>query len=97
MDLFDLADHGGSVSESLRRFTVETALVVGVETDLLFPIEQQQELAEGLSGSGCNVQFARLPSLQGHDSFLVDMDRFRPVIGEFLSGLPSRAARVEDE
>jgi homoserine O-acetyltransferase len=87
MDLFDLADHGGSVSEALRRFTVERALIVGVETDMLFAIEQQQELAEGLAANDREVHFARLPSLQGHDSFLVDMDRFRPVIGEFLSQL----------
>ena len=87
MDLFDLADHGGSVAEALKRFTVEQALVMGVETDLLFPIEQQQELAEGLVVGGRAIQFVRLPSLQGHDSFLVDMDRFRPVIAEFLSGL----------
>jgi homoserine O-acetyltransferase/O-succinyltransferase len=88
MDLFDLADHGGgSVLEALRRFTLERALIMGVETDLLFPIEQQQELAEGLSAGGREVEFARLDSLQGHDSFLVDMDRFRPVIAEFLKRL----------
>lgn len=87
MDLFDLADHGGTVAEALQRFTVERALVVGVETDLLFPIEQQQELADGLAVGGRQVQLARLPSLQGHDSFLVDMDRFRPVIGDFLKQL----------
>jgi homoserine O-acetyltransferase len=87
MDLFDLADHGGSVAEALRRFAVERALVMGVETDLLFPIEQQQELADGLAAGGREVEFARLPSLQGHDSFLVDMDRFRPVIAEFLKKL----------
>jgi len=87
MDLFDLADHGGTVAEALQRFTVERALVVGVETDLLFPIEQQQELADGLAVGGREVQLARLPSLQGHDSFLVDMDRFRPVIGDFLQQL----------
>lgn len=88
MDLFDLAEHGGgSVAEALKRFTVERALIVGVETDLLFPIEQQQELAEGLSVGGRAVKFVRLNSLQGHDSFLVDMDRFRPVIGEFLREL----------
>lgn len=87
MDLFDLADHGGgSVAGALRRFTVERALVIGVETDLLFPIEQQEELAEGLRAGGRDVTFARLPSIQGHDSFLVDMDRFRPVIAEFFSG-----------
>jgi homoserine O-acetyltransferase/O-succinyltransferase len=86
MDLFDLADHGGSVAEALRRFTVQRALVIGVETDLLFPIDQQQELADGLRTEGRNVTFARLDSLQGHDSFLVDMDRFRPVLAEFLNG-----------
>jgi homoserine O-acetyltransferase/O-succinyltransferase len=87
MDLFDLADHGGSVAAALERFTVERALVIGVETDLLFPIEQQQELADGLAAGGREVQFARLSSLQGHDSFLVDMDRFRPVMAEFLERL----------
>jgi homoserine O-acetyltransferase len=87
MDLFDLADHGGSVAEALRRFTVERALVIGVETDLLFPVDQQQELAEGLRLGNRPVEFARLPSLQGHDSFLVDMDRFRPVVADFLGTL----------
>lgn len=86
MDLFDLADHGGTVADALKRFTVERALIMGVETDLLFPIDQQQELADGLKADGREVRFARLPSLQGHDSFLVDMDRFRPVIGDFLEG-----------
>jgi homoserine O-acetyltransferase len=88
MDLFDLAEHGGgSVCEALAYFKVERALIIGVETDLLFPIEQQQELADGLRGGDRKVDFARLPSLQGHDSFLVDMDRFRPLIGDFLKGL----------
>jgi len=87
MDLFDLADHGGSVEGALRHFTVERALIIGVETDLLFPIEQQQELADGLNNGKRSVQFARLPSIQGHDSFLVDMDRFRPVMAGFLADI----------
>ena len=94
MDLFDLADHGGSVAEALGRFKVERALVMGVETDMLFPIEQQKELADGLEQGGREVQFARLPSLQGHDAFLVDMDRFRPVVSEFLQLLPPPVAGV---
>ena len=88
MDLFDLADHGeGSLAEALKRFKINSALIIGVETDLLFPIEQQQELAEGLASAGREVKFARLNSLQGHDSFLVDMDQFRPLIGDYLRGL----------
>ncbi|MGD9843102.1 MAG: homoserine O-acetyltransferase [Steroidobacteraceae bacterium] len=88
MDLFDLTDHGeGSLAEAFKRFKVEKSLIVGVETDLLFPIEQQQELADGLKAVGHDIKFARLNSLQGHDSFLVDMDQFRPLIGDFLRGL----------
>jgi homoserine O-acetyltransferase/O-succinyltransferase len=84
MDLFDVADHGGSLEEGFERIRAERALIIGVESDFLFPVEQQQELATGLQASIGNVSFHRLPSIQGHDSFLVDMDRFRPVIARFF-------------
>jgi homoserine O-acetyltransferase/O-succinyltransferase len=84
MDLFDVADHGGSLEAGFQRVRAERALVIGVESDFLFPVEQQQELASGLQDSIGNVTFHRLPSIQGHDSFLVDMDRFRPVIARFF-------------
>ncbi len=54
-------------------------LVVGVETDFLFPIAQQRELPSDLDALNREVRFVELPSIQGQDSFLVDMDRFRPV------------------
>ena len=84
MDLFDAADHGGSLEAACARLELERALVIGVETDLLFPIEQQQELADLLSDVVAEVTFKTMPSLQGHDAFLVDMKRFRPVIAEFF-------------
>jgi homoserine O-acetyltransferase len=85
-DLFDLAEHGGSVEAGLRRVRAERALVIGVSTDFLFPIHQQRELAAGLAQVVPEVQLEELPSIQGHDSFLVDMDRFRPVIQRFFDG-----------
>jgi homoserine O-acetyltransferase len=84
MDLFDVAEHGGSVEAGLGRIRAERTLVIGVETDFLFPIDQQEEIARLLGAAGRRVSLVRLPSIQGHDSFLVDMDRFCPVIGEFL-------------
>ena len=42
MDLFDVADHGGSVEHGLARVGASRALVIGVETDLLFPISHQK-------------------------------------------------------
>lgn len=84
MDLFDAADHGGSVEEALGHTGVERALVIGVRTDFLFPPHQQKELADGLAAAGVDVSYHLLDSIQGHDSFLIDMDRFRPVIAHFF-------------
>jgi homoserine O-acetyltransferase len=84
MDLFDATDHGGSLDSALKRVRLEQALVIGVETDFLFPIEQQEELALGLQPYVGELSFRRLPSIHGHDSFLVDMDRFRPAVARFF-------------
>lgn len=87
MDLFDVAEHGGTVAKALSRLKLKKALVVGVETDILFPLHQQLALAEALRRAGIETQYAPLASKQGHDSFLVDMDRFRPAVGDFLAAL----------
>ncbi len=84
MDLFDATDHGGSLAIAMGRLQLEAALVIGVETDFLFPIHQQRELAEALRRKVPDVDFQALESLQGHDSFLVDMDRFRPALAGFF-------------
>ena len=87
MDWFDLTDYGGSVEAACRQMAVEHALVIGVATDILFPVEQQEELAEALAAAGADVDFQSLPSIQGHDAFLVDIPRFAPVISRFLDRL----------
>ena len=83
-DLFDLAEYGGSLDCGFRRLELERALVIGVTTDILFPIEQQRELAQGFSINCRDTELAELDCIRGHDSFLVDMDAFRPVIWNFL-------------
>lgn len=87
-DWFDLAEHaGGSVEAALQRMDLERALVIGVETDILFPLTQQQQIADGLAAGGVAVDFVPLDSPQGHDAFLVDIERFGAAIGGFLGGL----------
>ena len=83
-DMFDLAEHGGSLKSGFRKLNLERALVIGVETDILFPIQQQQELADGLADVCADTELVRLDCIRGHDSFLVDMDEFRPVMCEFF-------------
>ncbi|MDA1075312.1 MAG: homoserine O-acetyltransferase [Proteobacteria bacterium] len=84
MDLFDVADHGGTLEKGMSRVKVERALIIGVETDILFPVRQQKELAELLKLHVADADFRALASIQGHDSFLVDMDRFRPAVASFF-------------
>ena len=83
-DLFDLAEYGGSLAAGFKRLQLDQALVIGVRTDILFPIEQQRELADGISSACSDTRLAELDCIRGHDSFLVDMDAFRPVICEFF-------------
>ena len=87
-DWFDISEYGnGSVLEGLKRIHIEQALVIGVSTDILFPLQQQEQIAEGLEAAGANVEFIALNSPQGHDAFLVDIENYSRAIGGFLSRL----------
>jgi homoserine O-acetyltransferase len=85
MDRFDLAEHGGSAAAALRAVSSESVLVLGVESDMLFPIYEQAGIAEAFEQNGLPTRFVRLPSLEGHDAFLVDIPRFGAEIRRFLS------------
>ncbi len=87
-DWFDIAEYGhGSVLEGLKRIHIERAMVIGVSTDILFPLQQQEQIAEGLQAAGARVEFVALDSPQGHDAFLVDIDNYSRAIGGFLNRL----------
>ena len=87
-DWFDIAEYGnGSVQEGLKRIHIERAMVIGVSTDILFPLQQQEQIAEGLREAGAAVEFVALDSPQGHDAFLVDIDNYSRAIGGFLERL----------
>ena len=88
MDWFDLAEYGnGDVMEGLAQIRIEKAVAIGATTDILFPLQQQEQVAQGLRAGGAAAEFLPLPSPQGHDAFLVDIDRFGPAVRNFLSGL----------
>ncbi len=88
-DLFDLAEHGGSLKSGFAKLDLQQALVIGVTTDILFPLQQQREIAEGLAAVCMDTKLVELDCIRGHDSFLVDMDAFRPVICEFFESCGS--------
>ena len=88
MDWFDLAEYAdGDVMQGLAKIRVQRALAIGAATDILFPLQQQQQIAEGLAAGGAQAEFLPLESPQGHDAFLVDYDRFGPAVAGFLAGI----------
>jgi homoserine O-acetyltransferase len=91
MDWFDAAEYdpsgGGDVMAALGSIRLDRSLAIGVHTDILFPLQQQQQVADGLRAGGADSEFCPLESPQGHDAFLVDIGRFGPAIGNFLAKL----------
>lgn len=91
MDWFDVcqscARDGDDVVDALAGISLHSALVLGATTDILFPLHQQQQIADGLTRGGAKTRFLALDSHQGHDAFLVDIDKFAPPIRQFLDEL----------
>lgn len=85
IDLFDISNGYEDTAEAFADIQLETTKVIGVETDFLWPIHQQREIVEMLSVNGVEASFELLPSIQGHDSFLVDYDRFCPAITNYFA------------
>ncbi|MET0280242.1 MAG: homoserine O-acetyltransferase [Steroidobacteraceae bacterium] len=83
MDCFDIADHG-EPADVYRRSGISRALVVGVESDFLFKIDEQAQIAADLQAAGIDARFTRLSSIEGHDAFLVDLPHFDAAVRGFL-------------
>lgn len=88
MDGFDLGDEAqGDADAALRHLQLDSALVVGVDSDFLFPVSQQRQIAQGLQAGGVTVSYREVSSLAGHDAFLADLAQFGPPIAAYLSGI----------
>ncbi len=86
MDWFDGYKYAESKNQNpLNGVTLESALVVGAHTDLLFPIELQQELHALLLEIDCDSELLITDSIQGHDAFLVDQPVFTELVSDFLA------------
>jgi homoserine O-acetyltransferase len=72
-------------SNPLSGISLNSALVVGAETDLLFPVGLQRELHHVLLDCGVSSELIITESIQGHDAFLVDQPTFSKLVGNYLS------------
>ena len=80
MDDYDLPDGRGRLSHVLGKMTMP-ALVMGINSDVLYPEGEQKQLMEGLP----NARYARITSPHGHDAFLIEFPQLAVRLRRFLS------------
>jgi len=84
MDRFDLSAHAPP-QEVFARAALDSALIIGVESDQLFQISEQERVAAALVAAGVQTTLVRSLSREGHDAFLVDIPRFDAALRGYLN------------
>jgi homoserine acetyltransferase len=63
--------HLPDLAAGLRPLAWTPTLILGVQSDILFPVEQQREMADALRMAGNDqVSYYELGGVWGHDTFL---------------------------
>jgi len=78
MDTHDVARGRGEYFDVLESIAQPT-LVIGIDTDILYPLDEQRELAEHIP----NARLAVLESRHGHDAFLIEEDTVNDIVARW--------------
>lgn len=80
MDSHHVGRQRTSAESALQQIKAK-ALIVGIESDILFPLPEQQFLAQHIPNATLEV----ITSSYGHDGFLVEFDQLRKIITHYLN------------
>lgn len=80
MDSHDVSRGRGTLQQVLGGVEIP-ALVLGIDSDVLYPLSEQEQLAELLG----NADLAVIHSEDGHDGFLLEQEQVGAHISDFLS------------
>ena len=78
MNSWDVGRGRGGVEAALGRVTAR-AVVAGIDSDRLYPVDQQRRVADALG-----VPLHVLPSAHGHDGFLIELDAVGALVRDLL-------------
>ena len=83
MDSHDVGRGRGGVQNALESIdpTLQPTLIVGIDSDVLYPLSQQEELHRLLVGSEMSI----INSMEGHDGFLLEVDQVSNATTDFLN------------
>ena len=82
MDSHNVGRGRTSVKAALKQIKAK-ALVIGISTDLLFPVQEQAFIAQHIP----NGKHTVIESLYGHDGFLLEYEQIEKSIKEFMGDL----------
>ena len=83
MDNFDVGIGYESAQAALERIKAR-ALLIGIESDWLFPVTDVEALAGQMKAAQVDVEFAKLITTHGHDGFLAEPEQLIPLIRNFI-------------
>jgi homoserine O-acetyltransferase/O-succinyltransferase len=86
LDLYDVAWNFDSLEDALSHLHCPS-LWFAFSSDWLYPPDQTEEVVRVLEGLGKEVRYHLIDSDYGHDSFLVEPEKFTPKVVEFLDRL----------
>ena len=84
IDAFDFAEDSDDIEGAVTNLDLNRVLIIGVEEDYIFPFQCQEDLYNAFSAQKYSVELLKLPSINGHDSFLVDHENFGSALAEFF-------------
>jgi homoserine O-acetyltransferase len=83
MDLHDVGRGRGGTDAAMARVRVPV-LAIGVESDILYPLYQSQEIVAAARTAGLSARSVELDSPHGHDAFLIEHDQVGIPLSAFL-------------
>ncbi|TAE03079.1 MAG: homoserine O-acetyltransferase [Bacteroidetes bacterium] len=79
MDSHNLGRNRESVAWALGQIKAKT-LIVGIDSDILFPVHEQKFLADHIP----NSKYIEMESTYGHDGFLIETQKLSVLLADFL-------------
>jgi homoserine O-acetyltransferase len=92
MDSHDVGLHRSGVEKALQRITART-LVIGIKSDMLYPISESEYLKEKIRGA----ELLSLASDFGHDGFLLEYEKIETALKHFLEDKSSHHLKVVNQ
>lgn len=92
MDSHDVGRNRGGIEKALQLIKAKT-LVIGIKSDVLYPIAEQEYLQQKIKGA----QLLSIASDFGHDGFLLEYEKIETALKKFIEDIPFQQLKVVNE